>query len=155
MRLPLLDADTVASYLGDRGLAALNGGERVRVRDLSRRNHNLAVEIDGQAVWLVKQIQYDTPEVVASLAREAHCYQAAEGDGPLAALGPLMPRCAHFDSVHSILVLDFLDGVNAAEAHLRVGPFETRVAEELGRVLCKIHRTTPLGSFPQELPWVL
>jgi aminoglycoside phosphotransferase (APT) family kinase protein len=53
------------------------------------------------------------------------------------------------------LVLDFLDGVNAAEAHLRVGPFETRVAEELGRVLCKIHRTTPLGSFPQELPWVL
>jgi hypothetical protein len=155
MRLPLLDAATVASYLGERGLAALHRGEPIQVRDLSRRNHNLAVEIDGRAVWLVKQIQYDTPEVVASLAREAHCYQAAEGDGPLAALRPLMPECAHFDSVHSILVLGFLDGVNAAEAHLRVGPFEGRVAEELGRAVGQVHRAEPLGSFPRELPWVL
>lgn len=127
----------------------------VRVRDLSRRNHNLAVEIDGCTVWLVKQIQHDTPEVVASLAREAQCYRAAEGDGLLAALRPLMPHCAHFDSVHSILVIGFLDGPNAAEAHDRVGPFEARVAEELGRVVRKLHGAIPLDSFPRDLPWVL
>src|SRR3954452_23649249 len=98
MRLPLLTADTAANYLRERGLATVDHGVPLRVRDLSRRNHNLAVEIDGRACWLIKQIQYDTPEVVASLAREARCYQAAEGNGPLASLRALMPRCAHFDS---------------------------------------------------------
>jgi aminoglycoside phosphotransferase (APT) family kinase protein len=155
MRLPLLTADTAANYLRERGLATVDHGVPLRVRDLSRRNHNLAVEIDGRACWLIKQIQYDTPEVVASLAREAQCYQAAEGDGPLASLRALMPRCAHFDSVHSILVIAFLDGVNAAEAHSRVGPFESRVAEELGRVLGRLQEATPLDSFPADLPWVL
>jgi Ser/Thr protein kinase RdoA (MazF antagonist) len=155
MRLPLLTADTVGSYLRERGLATVDRAAPVRVRDLSRRNHNLAVEIDGRAIWLVKQIQHDTPEVVASLAREALCYRAAQGDGPLADLRSLMPDCAHFDSVHSILVIGFLDGVNAADAHSRVGPFEARVAEELGRVLGRLHGAIPLDSFPRDLPWVL
>jgi hypothetical protein len=155
MRLPLLTADTVAGYLRDRGLRTVERGAPVHARDLSRRNHNLAVEIDGRPVWLVKQIQHDTPEVVASLAREAQCYRAAEGDGPLADLRPLMPECAHFDSLHSILVIGFLDGVNAADAHSRVGPFEPRVAEELGRVLARLHRATLIASLPGDLPWVL
>lgn len=155
MPLPLLNADTVASYLRDRGLAEFDREERIRVRDLSRRNHNLAVEIEGREVWLIKQIQYDTPEVVTSLAREAYCYYAAENGGPLAPLRALMPRCAYFDSAHSILVIGFLEGVNAADAHLRVGPFEGRLAEELGRVLAQVHRTPPPASFPHELPWVL
>jgi aminoglycoside phosphotransferase (APT) family kinase protein len=155
MRLPLLTAETVAGYLRERGLATADHGAPVRVRDLSRRNHNLAVEIDGRTVWLVKQIQHDTPEVVASLAREAQCYRAAEGDGPLADLRPFMPNCAHFDSLHSILVLGFLDGVNAMDAHSHVGPFEARVAEELGRVLGRLHSATPIASLPGDLPWVL
>jgi len=159
MRLPLLTAETVARYLQERGLARWDRGVPVRVRDLSRRNHNLAVEIDGRTLWLVKQIQHDTPEVVASLAREAQCYRAAEGDGPLSALRPLMPHCAHFDSIHSILVIGFLDGPNAAEAHDRVGLFEARVAEELGRVVRKLHGAIPLDSChldsPRDLPWVL
>jgi Ser/Thr protein kinase RdoA (MazF antagonist) len=155
MPLPLLNADTVARYLRDRGLAELHRGERIQVRNLSRRNHNLAVEIDGRAVWLVKQIQHNTPEVVASLAREAYCYYAAENDGPLAPLQALMPRCAYFDSEHSILVIGFLEGVSAADAHRRVGPFDERLAGKLGCVLAQVHRTPPPGSFPRELPWVL
>jgi hypothetical protein len=154
MPLPLLNADTVASYLRDRGLAELRRGERVQVHNFSRRNHNLAVEIDGRAVWLIKQIQYHTPEVVASLAREAYCYYASENGGPLAPLKALMPHCAYFDSAHSILVIGFLDGVNAADAHERAGPFEARLAEQLGRVLARIHRTPPPDSFPRELPWI-
>lgn len=150
-----MNADTVASYLRERGLATADRGAPVRVRDLSRRNHNLAVEIGGRALWLVKQIQYDTPEVAASLAREAECYRAAQLNGPLAALHSLMPRCAHFDPAHCILVFDFLDGVNAAEAHRRVGPFDPRVAEKLGRAVGGVHSAAPLNSFPGELPWVL
>jgi len=155
MALPLLNADTAAAYLGDRGLAELDCRERVQVRSLSRRNHNLAIEIGGRTVWLIKQIQHPTPEVVASLAREAYCYYAAENGGPLAPLHPLMPRCAYFDSVHSILVIGFLEGLNAAEAHERVGPFEMYLPPELGCVLARVHRTPLPSGFPRSLPWVL
>ncbi len=155
MALPLLNADTAVAYLRDRGLAEPNRDERVQVRSLSRRNHNLAIEIGGRTLWLIKQIQHHTPEVVASLACEAYCYYAAENGGPLAALHPLMPRCAYFDSEHSILVIGFLEGLNAADAHERTGPFETRLAKELGRVLARVHRTPLPSGFPCALPWVL
>jgi hypothetical protein len=155
MALPLLNADTAAAYLRDRGLTELQRDEPVQVRNLSRRNHNLAVEIGGRAVWLVKQIQHHTPEVVASLAREAYCYYAAENGGPLAPLHTLMPRCAYFDSAHSILVIGFLEGINAADAQERVGPFDAHLPQELGRVLARVHRTPAPSRFPRQLPWVL
>jgi hypothetical protein len=159
MALPLLNADTAAAYLRDRGLANLQRDERVQVRSLSRRNHNLAIEIDGRPVWLIKQIQHHTPEVVASLAREAYCYYAAENGGPLASLHPLMPRCAYFDSTHSILVIGFLEGLNAADAYERAGLSETPVSPELGgvfaRVLAQVHCTPLPSGFPRSLPWVL
>ena len=155
MALPLLNADTAVAYLRDRRLAEMDRDERVQVRSLSRRNHNLAIEIGGRTVWLIKQIQHHTPEVVASLAREAYCYYAAENGGPLAPLHPLMPRCAYFDSAHSILVISFLEGLNAADAHEQSGLFETRLAKELGCVLGRVHRTPLPSGFPRALPWVL
>ena len=155
MALPLLNADTAVAYLRDRGLAELDRDNQVQVRSLSRRNHNLAIEIDGRTVWLIKQIQHHTPEVVESLEREAYCYYAAENGGPLAHLHPLMPRCAYFDSAHSILVIGFLEGLNAADAHEQTGPFETHLSQELGRVLARVHRTPLPSCFPGSLPWVL
>jgi hypothetical protein len=159
MALPLLNADTVVAYLRDCGLAELDPDKQVQVRSLSRRNHNLAIEIGGRTVWLIKQIQHHTPEVVASLAREAYCYYAAENGGPLAPLHSLMPRCAYFDSAHSILVIGFLEGLNAADAHERAGPFETHLPKELsgvlGRVLARVHRAPLPSGLPRSLPWVL
>src|ERR1700730_15473649 len=105
MRLRLLNADTALPYLRERRL--LNANSRGRVRVFSRRNHNLAIEIDGHPGWVIQQIQYDTPEVVASLQREAHCYYAAQESEALAPLQALMPRCVQFDAANSILVLVF------------------------------------------------
>jgi|KBSMisStaDraftv2_1062788.scaffolds.fasta_scaffold02519_6 aminoglycoside phosphotransferase (APT) family kinase protein len=162
MRHPLLNANNVFRYLQDRHLLGLDDVARVRAHDLSRRNHNLVVEVDGHLVWFIKQIQYDTPEVIASIHREAHCYLAAQDDVALATLHSLMPRCADFDDANCILILAYLDGVNAADAHVRVGPFDVRVAEVLGRLLGTVHRATPLvlqsavsRVFSSELPWVL
>ncbi|HVX64978.1 MAG TPA: phosphotransferase [Bryobacteraceae bacterium] len=162
MGLALLTPDTVLGYLQERRLVGADGAARLRVLDLSRRNHNLAVEIDGRPRWFVKQMQYNTAEVATSLRREASWYRAAEERAALAALAALMPRCADFDAANSILVLDFLDGVNAAEAHRRVGPFDARVPALLGRLIGTLHNATAgalesaaRDSFPRELPWVL
>jgi aminoglycoside phosphotransferase (APT) family kinase protein len=158
----LLTAETVPGYLRERQVAGAQDGGQVRVLDLSRRNHNLVVEIDGRPRWFVKQIQYATAEVVESLRREAHCYQTVERDETLAPLAALMPRCADFNAADSILVLEFLDGVNAADAHRRVGPFDARVARVAGELLGRLHGAAPLvvrsdvcDMLPGELPWVL
>ena len=162
MALAPLDAQTVVGYLRQRGLLKAGAERRIRVLDLSRRNHNLAIEIDGQPTWFLKQMQYITPEVVASLNNEVHCYQTAWANEALEPVRALMPRCADFDAMNSIMILEYLNGVNAAEAHLRLEPFDVRVAELLGHAVGKLHRLTPLllqspmvRGFHGSLPWVL
>jgi hypothetical protein len=162
MRLGLLNASTVFAYLRSKRLLDQDAVDQIRVLDLSRRNHNLAVTMEGGPSWFIKQLQYDTPEVVASLAREASCYQAAREGGPLASLESLMPRCAEFDAANSILILQCLDGVDAAEADRRAGPFSQQVAKVIGRLVATLHAATPCAVsisasklFPQDLPWVL
>jgi hypothetical protein len=67
-----------------------------------------------------------------------------------------------FDAEHSILVLEGLDGVNAADALQNVGAFDARVAAMLGERLACLHgaRDVALCSalrplVPGALPWVL
>lgn len=162
MALARLDPQTVAGYLRQRGLLKAGAERRIRVLDLSRRNHNLAIEIDGRPTWFVKQMQHITPEVVASLNNEAHCYQTAWANEALEPVRAFMPRCADFDAMNSILILEYLNGVNAAEAHFRLEPFDVRVAELLGQTVGRLHRLTPLllqspmvQRFHGNLPWVL
>jgi len=157
-----LSAQSVAGYLLQRGLLTAGNGRRIRVLDLSRRNHNLAIEVDGRPTWFIKQMQHFTPEVVASLKNEANCYQTAWASEDLSRVRTLMPRCADFDAMNSILILEYVSGVNAAEAHLRLEPFDVRVAELLGRTVGSLHRQTPpllrssmVQEFHGNLPWVL
>jgi tRNA A-37 threonylcarbamoyl transferase component Bud32 len=161
MVLLRFDAQTVVGYLRRRGLLAGREG-RIRVLDVSRRNHNLEIEIDGRPKWFVKQMQHLTPEVIASLKNEANCYQVAWADEALASVRSMMPKCADFDGANSILVLEFVDGVDAAEAHLRVGAFDVRLAELLGHTVGRLHAQTPVllrssmtAGFHRSLPWVL
>lgn len=162
MRLPLLNSCTIYAYLRERGLLKANTQGRISVVDLSRRNHNLVVKINNRPLWFVKQIQYATSEVIASLSREAYCYQSAQIEKTLAPLHEIMPRFELFDIENSILVLEYLDGVNAAEAHQGVGVFDVQIPEILGKLVAKLHHMTPLvlqsplrHIFLGNRPWVL
>jgi Phosphotransferase enzyme family len=158
--LGLLDARGVASYLTGRGLIAREAEPHVRVSSVSRRNYSLIVSVDGEPTWFVKQIQHPVPEVVESLRREAMCYHFANHDSVLSSLAALMPRCALYDPCHAILVMEYLRGVNGAEAHQVVGPWDAEVAGMIGACLGTLHafwRAAYLGRrhLPQQLPWVL
>jgi hypothetical protein len=157
-----LTSTSVLGYLRERDLLDDVPAERISVTEMIRRNLNLAVSVDGRPAWFVKQIQYGTPEVIASQRREARCYQIAQETPSLSRLRALMPHCVLFDAERFILVLECLDGVNAAEAHVQVGAFNGQVAGILGGRLALLHATSPLALrsalrtlLPAELPWVL
>jgi aminoglycoside phosphotransferase (APT) family kinase protein len=160
MPLALLDSVTAFQYLSERNLAIPLDERRIRVWVISRRNHNVVVEVDGRPTWFIKQIQYPLPEVAVSLAREACFYVAAQNGMVSAQLTGLLPKCILFDPENSVLVLECLNGVDAAEAHNRVGRFDTRIAHLLGQILAAVHseQTSALysaSSDPHMLPWVL
>ncbi len=157
-----LTSTSVMGFLRDHNLLDDVPEERVSVTKMIRRNLNLAVSVDGRPLWFVKQVQYGTPEVIAGQRREACCYQIAQDTPSLSQLRAMMPYCVLFDAERSILVLECLDGVNAAEAHQQVGAFDGQVAGILGGMLALLHATSPLALrsalrtlLPAELPWVL
>jgi hypothetical protein len=161
MRLPPLNAETAPGYLRERGLLDAVPDSQVRTVDFSRRNHNIGVEIEGAGAWFIKQIQYHTPEVVASLEREAACYRAAQ-HAELASMGGSMARLVDFDEANSILIMEFLNCLNGVECHMRVGPFDVRIPVMLGQMVGTLHQTDPAalqarlpGILRKELPWVL
>jgi len=157
-----LTAATVLDFLRERHLLDDAPAAGVSVAEVIRRNLNFAVSVNGRPAWFVKQVQYEMSEVIASQRREAHCYQIAQETPSLSRLKALMPHCVLFDMENCILVMECLDGVDAAEAHVQVGAFEGQIAEILGRRLALLHATSPLALssalrtlLPADLPWVL
>jgi len=166
VRVPPLNEQTAVRYLQERRILGDYSTAPVRSVYVSRRNHNIGIQIDGIGAWFIKQIQYASPDVVESLRREAACYQSAWQNADLVSLRELMPRCLDFNETHSILVLEFLYGRNALECHNRTSPFDTRIAGMLGGLLGKFHGLSPdlvrsatQGPaplpLPENLPWVL
>lgn len=161
MSVGKLDERNIAAYLGERGLLALEIGLRLSILVTTRRNQNFVVGVDGAPVWFVKQMSRAVPETLESLRREAACYFAASQSASSAALAALMPTCVWYDPENTILVLEYLAGANAAEAHQRRGAFDPRIAGGLGTCLGRLHffdtaTTGPLHQhLPRRLPWVL
>lgn len=160
MALARMDGESALRYLRQRSL--VSGTSQLKLRDISRRNHNLVVEIDGHPAWFIKQIQVHVPEVVASLEREARCCEHAHSGGAPAALRELMPRCASYDRDNSVLVMECLDGVNAADAQAAGEIDAASIAGAIGRALAQVHNASgavlggPLADvLPRNLPWVL
>jgi Ser/Thr protein kinase RdoA (MazF antagonist) len=163
MFLPRLTPANVLDFLqGHHRLLKDVPPASISVVEMTRRNVNLAVSVDGRPALFVKQVQYPTREVVESQQREARCYQIVQETPWLYRLRELMPRCVLFDAEHSILVLECLDGVSAGEAHARVGAFDARVAEMVGECLARLYETRGMALqsalrqiLPGELPWAL
>lgn len=162
MPLPRFTAQSVIDFLRSRRLLPDVSVNRLTASEVTRRNVNFVVCVDARPVLFVKQLQYATFEVVESLQREAQCYHAAQASAALASVRALMPRCLLFDAEHSVLVLEGLDGVSAADAHQRVGVFDPSVATLMGEGLARLHASSAVAlrsvlrrRLPSALPWVL
>ncbi|HKE22669.1 MAG TPA: aminoglycoside phosphotransferase family protein [Bryobacteraceae bacterium] len=152
-------------YLLERGLLegeAVVDGE-LKMIDLSRRNHNLAV-ITKRRAYLLKEAADGVR--CEGIANEAAFYRwlssSRPGNEEAGALVRLLPRCFGYDAARGLIILEFIRGardIQQRHAHGRALP--ERVATRLGESLASLHlasRTagaTAVSLRPDDPPWAL
>jgi len=163
----------VGGYLLARGLigpeAVLDG--HLTIVDLSSRNQNCAVSMDGGGLFLKQAVPgFNVPDGAgaaggSSLAHEAAVYELI-GSLPRVdsryAIGRLMPQCHGYDEAHGLLVLELIgDARDLTSHHTRTGRYSKTLARWLGAALANLHETAFIPArqqsehFRGRLPWVL
>lgn len=128
----------------------------IEVQDLSRRNRNLAVRVDGGAGWFVKQ--GTKPQSLATIAHEANVYAYLRrfGDGSICAS---LPDRSVFDRNSNTLILSLTVNHEPIDFyHQRIGRRPKVVGRSLGRALASLHRTPATEDSiwsESRKPWVL
>lgn len=162
----VITSRNIVYYLLERGLISFDSvvnGDLV-VADTSRRNRNFKLLRKHSPSYFVKQIQNWEPQAIATLQREAACYQIAQNDAAFAPLAALMPKFVMYDPARYLLIVELLsEAENLSEYHRRLGNFPLEVAALLGQVLGTYHRqagTSPKNGmqdsiFPKMIPWIL
>ena len=132
--------------------------------EAGRRNRNFKVIRRQGRGFFIKQIQSPDPQAVATLRREAACYQLVESNPSLTALGRLMPTLVGYDAKRSILLVELLPGDESLSAyHHRLGRFPEEIGAALGRALGACHseaghillKQAAPAVFPRQVPWIL
>lgn len=161
---PLLAAADLPFYLIERGLLepeAIVDGD-LTVADASRRNRNLKVLRRRGPSYFVKQPATPDAQAVATLQREAVCFELAARHPGWDVLRELVPGYFGYDEHRHLLVLGLVEGGrSAAEGAAWHGP-PPPVAAAAGRALGRFHRiaadlaaAAPEGAFPGTPPWIL
>src|SRR5215469_14976324 len=152
-------------YLLERGLLegkAVVDGE-LKMIDLSRRNHNLAV-ITKRRAYLLKE----APDGAGcdGIANEAAFYRwltsSRPGNEETSALIRLLPRFFGYDAARGLIILEFIRGardIQQRHTHGRAVP--EHVAKRLGESLASLHLAGRTGAAtvvslrPDDPPWPL
>lgn len=153
-------------YLAARGLITweeIVSGD-FQIQESGRRNRNYKVLRGDLPGLFVKQVPMIAGETVASMYREAACYEMTEGTEAFAVMRPLIPRLLDYDSRRHCLVTQLLpEGEALSTAHYRLNAFPLDIAALTGAALGKVHHTTSflmtagkdLPTFPRQPHWVL
>jgi aminoglycoside phosphotransferase (APT) family kinase protein len=150
----VLEQEEVIGYLLRRGLltaeAVVDGG--VVVREVSSRNRNFAVEVDGGRSYLLKQGR--SAEGAATVAREAAVFEELGERGD--ELTRSLPNLVGYDRDEGVLVLELVREAEDLRARqLRLEAFPPRLGERLGSALGTLHREMRASFPPAPTPWVL
>jgi hypothetical protein len=150
----VLGQEEVAGYLLRRGLltaeAVVGGG--VVVREVSSRNRNFAVEVDGGPSYLLKQGR--SAEGAATVAREAAVLEELIARGQ--ELQIHLPGLVGYDPDGGLLLLELLpEAEDLRSRQLRLEAFPVTLGEQLGFALGTLHREMR-ETYPEApTPWVL
>lgn len=162
----VLDARNIVHYLLGRGLITRESvvvGDFVAI-ELLRRNRNFKIRRTQAPGLFVKQVRSETPDMIATLEREARCYDLARSHAGFAAVASLMPAFLHYDDRNHVLILELLSrNENLRQHRRRLRRFTEEVGEQLGFALGRCHAaitdrhdTRPeLATFPRRAPWIL
>ncbi|QDU66526.1 phosphotransferase [Engelhardtia mirabilis] len=136
---------------------------KVVVADVTRRNRNRRVEVEGARGLFIKQAGEDDQRKRDSLVREAVTYEFAVAGGELEGLESVTPRYLGFDQQAGLLVLELLDAHASLGDELRASyGVRPEVAAACGDALAVAARSgmgVALGggapALPRALPWPL
>ena len=164
----ILTAENLLDYLLERQLitlgAVVDGDFRI-TSQTSRHTTFHVLRRDAPGLFLKQPHQWDA-ETLATVQREALCYELASRNPIFAPLAPLLPIFHGFDPEHQVLALERVgDGENLGARHQRVpgGDFPPWIGTTLGRLLGRYHHDfrqvqgstlwhAPLPDLP---PWIL
>ena len=160
----MVNAENLTHYLLERGLVSyesvVNGS--VQIAEIPRRNHNFKVTQQTGPGYFLKQVRNWDPETLRTIQVEAECYKLARETQEYAELKKIVPRFHSFDQRHAVLITELLEPAETiADHHFRNNSFPVTVAEELGEVFGKYHRSAQervrdLGAlFPRRPAWSL
>jgi Phosphotransferase enzyme family len=140
----LLSSDNVFDYLLEQGLCEPKDRASVQVTAKEFKNFNLLVCLDAQRSFLVKQ---ERPDAKGNIRGEFwHEWQVHELFQTFSELKYLQSRTSeilHFDSSHSILILNYLnDYTDLSQFYSSSQMFPTAIASSLGATLAAFHQST-------------
>lgn len=150
----MLGQEEVAPYLMRRGLltpeAVVDG--RIAVREVSSRNRNFAVTVEGETSYLLKQGR--SAEGAATVAREAAVFGELSARGE--ELAHHLPAFVGYDADQAVLVLELLpEAEDLRVRQARTESFPAVLGEQLGSALGTLHREMRAPYPPAPTPWVL
>lgn len=150
----MLGQEEVTGYLLRRGLLAAEAvvDGTVVVRELSSRNRNFAVEVEGGRSYLLKQGR--SAGGAATVAREAAVFEELLERGN--ELARALPEVVGYDPEAKVLTLELVrEAEDLRTRQLRLEAFPAALGEELGRALGTLHREMRATFPPAPTPWVL
>ncbi len=133
----------------------------VSVIDVSRRNANLAIVVEGGPSYFLKQGKRASR--FSTVRREALFYDWAGAEHPAPGFHALLPRKVLYDEAADILLIEYLAGGRTLREHQTAGrrKFPAWAGQVAGAALTDLHSHTHLdGITPVPdprggLPWVL
>jgi thiamine kinase-like enzyme len=131
----------------------------LRIVDVSRRNHNLAV-LTGKQSYLLKQARNSACS--DSIANEAALYTFFNSESkPPHGLRPYLPQFFGYDHEEHAVFLEFITNARTLREHYhRCGRFSSRLADLIGDALSSLHRISyrsgidKTNIFCHRKPWI-
>jgi hypothetical protein len=145
-----LSSQNVLNYLIDNQIINWEFPSVLEAHLASGKNFNLLVRLEGGQDFLVKQERYNEKEkTVGEFWYEWYLHQLLGAFPELAGIRPWIVEPLHFDSQHSILVVEYLqhfldlsDFYEESADRPEAEQFPPAIATALGTALAHIHRST-------------
>lgn len=135
-------ASDVAPFLLSRDLLTQRdvAGDRLRVREVRRRNRSFRVSgIDGPGLF-IKQVAASAPDLAGSIGREAALHRLAETVPALSALRGATVRLRQFEEGRQALIFDLFAEAETLDArYRRLKRMDADILSLLGAGLAGIH----------------
>jgi thiamine kinase-like enzyme len=140
----LLSSKNVFEYLCSYGFCSQTEEDLGKVESKSAKNFNLRVELPDRSVLVKQEPHNKEGKTAGEFLREWRIQEFIQQIEEVSHLSCWLPQVLHFNSVHSIVIVHYLDDYQnlAADFYGKEQVFPIAIARSIGYILADFHRTT-------------